>query len=90
MQATATPDVPRDEAAYIAVAHPVERARLLTVAAGQFRAARKRFPPKLARLRRAALREAREDGRKVVHIAARVGLSPARISQLTEPEGAAS
>jgi hypothetical protein len=61
-----------------AVICPVDRARLLTRLARQCGT----LPTALARLRRAALLEARVD-HGVVRLAAKVGLSPARISQIT-------
>lgn len=63
-----------------AVICPVDRARLLTRLARHCGT----LPPALSTLRRAALIEARvEHG--VVRLAAKVGLSPARISQITAP-----
>lgn len=64
-----------------AVTCPVDRARRITAisrACGT-------LPRHLADLRRAALNEARALPLPVGHIAAQVGLSQARISQLTTP-----
>lgn len=62
-----------------AVLCPVDRARLLTQVARECGT----LPGPLAALRRLALLAARADGHRVVGLAAKVGLSPARISQLT-------
>jgi GntR family transcriptional regulator len=80
-----------DEHAITAIADPIERARIIRAIATE----RRTLPPALARIYRATLREIRGDGeRKLVWIARKVGISPGRVSQLTNPkllpEGVAS
>lgn len=61
------------------IACPLTRARIVTALARTCGT----LPRPLADIRRASLTEARQTGRLLASIAAEVGLSPARISQLT-------
>lgn len=58
---------------------PVDRARQVSSLARRIGT----LPPPLAAVRRQALVEARAAGHAVVLLAARVGLTPGRVSQLT-------
>ena len=61
------------------IVSPVERARVLTTLSRRFGT----LPTPYAKARDRALAQARDDeGRRVVWIAERVGLTPSRISQL--------
>lgn len=72
--ASALPDL----AVLAAVPHPVDRARLVGEVARRFGT----LPGPFAKLRAAALTEARADGRTATWIAERVGLTPSRVSRL--------
>jgi transposase-like protein len=61
-----------------AIEHPVERAKRICEVARQFGT----LPAALARLRIEAFREALADGRKVVWVATRCGITPSRVSRL--------
>ncbi len=62
-----------------AITCPVDRAVEVSRLAGQFG----NLPPALAKVRRDALQEARDTGRKVGWLADQVRLTPGRIYQLT-------
>lgn len=62
-----------------AITCPVDRAVEVSRIAEQFG----NLPPVLAKVRREALQEARDTGRKVAWLAAKVRLTPGRIYQLT-------
>lgn len=68
-----------------AVDCPVDRAALISRIARQCGT----LPPRLAKLRRAAIGEALAAGHTATSIAKRAELSLGRISQLTEPRAAA-
>jgi hypothetical protein len=71
-----------DAASIAAIPSPIERARLIT----QHARRTGNLPPDLAELRRASLIEALEGGsRKVCWVAAKVGLTPSRVSAIAGP-----